>query len=157
MNDENTPPKLPEIDTPILMQEQKEASGATKGLVADEGKRLQAMDIICSLQNSAFEMQNSICSELQRAHEELQKTTVELEQKQKSLTSIYESISTLLMKLIASQENVQTLRQLLETLASSDSSTTNQIVQKVIERYEDDRKSNINNSINKVFDYNKYN
>lgn len=157
MNDEKGSPKLPEIGTPILTPGKKEVPEDTKTLNIDEEKRSQAIRIITSLQNSVVERQKSLNKELQRVNKDLQKTTDELAQKQQILASIYENINTLLKQLSASQEEVQTLRQLIEALTSSDPSVVNPIIQKVVEYYEADRRSNINNSVNKIFEYNKYN
>ena len=157
MNGENGPPKLPEIDTPILVQETKVAPKSPKSPISDEDNRSQAIQIITLWQNAAINKQKKICDELQRANDDLRKLTTELEQKQQSLASINEDISKLLIKLSESQEEIQSFRQVLDVLTSSDPAATKAVVKEVIEHYEENRRSNINNSVKKIIDYNKYN
>lgn len=157
MNGESSPSKWPEIDTPILGPEQKEVQGGAKTLKIDEEKRSQAIKIFASLQNAVFEKQNSLNKELQRANEDLQKTTAELAQKQQSLVAIHENINKLLEQLNASHAYVQDLHQLIEGLTSFNPAVANLKIQKAIEHDEEDWKININNSVNKAFDFNKYN
>lgn len=157
MNGESSPSKWPEIDTPILGPEQKEGQEVSKTLKIDEEKLSLAIKIIASLQNDVFEKQNSLNKELQRANEDLQKTTAELAQKQQSLVAIHENINKLLEQLNASHAYVQDLHQLIEELTSFNPAVANQIIQKVIEHDEEYRRININNSVKKAFEFNKYN
>lgn len=157
MNGENSPSNWPEIGTPILGPEQKEVQGGSKTLKIDEEKRSQAIKIFARLQNDVFEKQDSLNKELQGANEDLQKTTAELAQKQQSLVAIYENINKLLEQLNASHAYVQDLHQLIEELTSFNPAVANQIIQKVIERDEEYRRININNSVKKAFEFNKYN
>ncbi len=157
MNGENSPSNWPEIGTPILGPEQKEVQGGSKTLKIDEEKRSQAIKIFARLQNDVFEKQDSLNKELQRANEDLQETTAELAQKQQSLVAIYENINKLLEQLNASHAYVQDLHQLIEELTSFNPAVANQIIQKVIEHDEEYRRININNSVKKAFEFNKYN
>ena len=157
MNGENSPSNWPEIGTPILGPEQKEVQGGAKTLKIDEEKRSQAIKIFARLQNDVFEKQDSLNKELQRANEDLQETTAELAQKQQSLVAIYENINKLLEQLNASHAYVQDLHQLIEELTSFNPAVANQIIQKVIEHDEEYRRININNSVKKAFEFNKYN
>lgn len=157
MNGENSPSNWPEIGTPILGPEQKEVQGGSKTLKIDEEKRSQAIKTFARLQNDVFEKQDSLNKELQRANEDLQETTAELAQKQQSLVAIYENINKLLEQLNASHAYVQDLHQLIEELTSFNPAVANQIIQKVIEHDEEYRRININNSVKKAFEFNKYN
>lgn len=157
MNGENSPSNWPEIGTPILGPEQKEFQGGAKTLKIDEEKRSQAIKIFARFQNTVFEKQNSLNKELQRANEDLQKTTAELAQKQQSLVAIHENINELLKQLNASHAGIQALYQLIEGLTSPDPSVVNPIIQKAIDRYEEYLRININNSVNKAFEFNNYN
>ena len=157
MNGENSPSNWPEIGTPILGPEQKEVQGGSKTLKIDEEKRSQAIKIFARLQNDVFEKQDSLNKKLQRANEDLQETTAELAQKQQSLVAIYENINKLLEQLNASHAYVQDLHQLIEELTSFNPAVANQIIQKVIEHDEEYRRININNSVKKAFEFNKYN
>ena len=155
MTENGNQPKLSEIGNPILAQEKKTVKTVDPQNPSEE-KYLRAKNIILSKLISANESQASNFEELRRAEEELQKNVVSLAQIQISIASMHEKIIDIFTTLNKKQDEIQTLSQLIQYLEVPISNISAEYIDKVIDHFEAGYRNNINISINKIINYDKY-
>lgn len=154
---ENTPYAFPDIGPPTLKKDTEGVESSTGNNSIDEKKRLKAISITSSQQDSLCKKQKEIYNELCRTTRELQESNDELTKIHQRISSIQQEIGRLHEELNKTREAIQEQHAILDALASLDLSQTHQLIQKVIERHEANLATNLNNSVNKLFDYNNYN
>lgn len=156
MNENGNQSNLSEIGEPVLSQEQKQIQETVMSPKLTEEKLLRAKNVVLSLLISENKNQILECEELHRVEVDLQNKLSDLTQIHESIACICTKINNICTAIREKQEKIQTFGQLMQELEASIPNISVENIDKIIDHYETDQRNNINNSISKILDYNKY-
>lgn len=156
MNENGNQSNLSEIGEPVLSQAQKQIQETVMLPKLTEEKLLRAKNVVLSLLISANKNQILDCEELHRVEVDLQMKLSDLTQIHESIACICTKINDICTAIREKQEKIQTFGQLMQELEASIPNISVENIDKIIDHYETDQRNNINNSISKILDYNKY-
>lgn len=157
MADGNCSQTIPDIGPAELGLETEKTQSSDEISVSDEQKRLRAIQITILRRDQLLEKQKEITNELLRLNENLKNTSSDLAVIHQKLSGIQQKINSHLDIINKIQEDIRALHSILDALNSRNLTQTKEVAQKVIENHEANNTNNINDSVVKVFDYNKYN
>lgn len=157
MADRNGSQTIPDIGPAELGSETEKTQTSDEIAVSDEQKRLRAIQITILRREQLLDKQKEITNELLRLNENLKNTSADLVMIHQKLSGIQQKINSHLDVINKIQEDIRALHSILEALNSRNLPQTREVAQKVIENHEANNTTNINDSVIKVFDYNKYN